>query len=250
MLTKKITIVFLGLVMIITGLVGGAPVQAADTNNDWRFAAELYGWYAGVKGTSRVDSEVDIGANDLIDSLNMGFMGTFGARKGKWLFVADGIYLNADDDIRPMAGMDHNVELTGWIISPFVGYQTLQTKHIDLYLQGGIRYLDLKTDVELNFSDPFPAASGAVSKSGNNWDGIVGVSGHVKLSDNWHLPYYLDVGTGESRLTWQALLAVEYRFERIDLVAGYRYLSWDLDDDSLLEDLSISGPYAGIKFRF
>jgi hypothetical protein len=232
------------------GLTGISAAKEADKDDDWHLAFELYGWYAAVKGTSAENDKINMSADDIIDSLNTAFMGSFGAKKKNWIFVVDGIYLNADDDVNPMPGMRANAELTNWIITPFVGYQMLQTKHVDLYLHAGARYLYLETDIELNLSDPLPLLHQKVSESGSNWDGIGGLSGHIKLSENWRFPYYFDIGTGETRLTWQALAAVEYRFDRIDVVAGYRYLSWDFDDDPLLDDMNISGPYAGVKFRF
>ena len=42
-----------------------------------------------------------------------------------------------------------------------------------------------------------------ISDSGDVWDGIVGLRGNVKLDKYWYLPYYFDVGTGASDLTWQ-----------------------------------------------
>jgi len=59
-----------------------------------------------------------------------------------------------------------------------------------------------------------------------------------------------DIGTGDSDLTWQALAGINYRFTRVHLTLGYAYMDWDFDKDSLLKDFTLSGPYAGIKFRF
>jgi hypothetical protein len=38
--------------------------------------------------------------------------------------------------------------------------------------------------------------------SGNVWDGIVGIRGKVTLNEKWYLPYHLDVGTGNSEVTY------------------------------------------------
>ncbi len=59
-----------------------------------------------------------------------------------------------------------------------------------------------------------------------------------------------DVGTGDSDLTWQALAAVNYRFEKVGVVVGYRYLDYDFDDSDVFDDLNLSGPFVGVKFRF
>ena len=55
-------------------------------------------------------------------------------------------------------------------------------------------------------------------------------------------------------MTWQAFGGVGYRFGSWDLVAGYRYLAWEFDDDDkgggTFNDLDISGPMVGVKFVF
>ncbi len=43
---------------------------------------------------------------------------------------------------------------------------------------------------------------------------------------------------------------VGYRFERVDVVAGYRHLAWETDDGDTYEDINFSGPMLGVKFRF
>jgi hypothetical protein len=48
------------------------------------------------------------------------------------------------------------------------------------------------------------------------WDGIIGVKGRFLLGgSNWSIPYYLDVGTGSSSLTWQGMLGVAYTYKWI-----------------------------------
>ena len=72
----------------------------------------------------------------------------------------------------------------------------------------------------------------------------------IDLSDKWYLSCYADVGAGDSKLTWQAWPGVGYRFEKVDVVAGYRHLAWETDDGDTLDDLNFSGPMLGVKFRF
>jgi hypothetical protein len=46
-----------------------------------------------------------------------------------------------------------------------------------------------------------------------------------KLSSAWFVPYYLDVGAGDSYLTWQALAGIGYKFKWGETAAFWRYLS-------------------------
>ena len=46
-------------------------------------------------------------------------------------------------------------------------------------------------------------------------DGIVGVKGRARLgsASPWSVPFYVDVGGGESDLTWQAMGGISYAFK-------------------------------------
>jgi hypothetical protein len=79
---------------------------------------------------------------------------------------------------------------------------------------------------------------------------VVGVKGRANLSGDWFLPFYLDVGTGDSDLTWQALAGVGYRFDWGDVSLTYRYLKWDLGSSSPIDDISFGGPQLTATFRF
>ena len=88
--------------------------------------------------------------------------------------------------------------------------------------------------------------------SETNWDAIVGVKGRMALgaSREWIVPYYLDVGTGDSDLTWQGAIGLGYAFRWGDVVAMYRYLDYDFKSGKKVEELTASGPMVGVTFRW
>ena len=106
----------------------------------------------------------------------------------------------------------------------------------------GARYLYLDTDLRLG--------PDGIDKSDANWDGIIGIKGRANMTDKLYLDYYLDIGTGGSKMTWQALAGLGYQFKHLDAVAGYRYLEWDFDDSPVFDDLTFSGLYGGLRFSF
>jgi hypothetical protein len=218
--------------------------QESTGNDSWKFFGELYFWGASVDGKSASDSDIDLDFDDIISGVNFALMGAAVVSKGKWLLGADLIYVHIEDsdDIAP--GVKAKVELTNWIITPLVGYNIVNTGKSRLDIVGGARYLYLKADLRVD-------ALGARAKdSGSNWDAVIGTRGSVDLFKKWYLFGYLDIGTGESDLTWQALGGVGYRFKYFDLVAAYRYLSWEFDDNQALEDQQLHGPAAGLRFAF
>ena len=72
----------------------------------------------------------------------------------------------------------------------------------------------------------------------------------MNLTEEWYLPYHFDIGTGDSDLTWQALVGVGYRFDWGDILLAYRHLSYDQGNAGFIQDLELSGLALGVNFRF
>ena len=224
--------------------VGIVSAQDAASYDNWKFFGELYFWGASVDGKSATGSDVDLDFDDIISAVNFALMGAAGASKGKWSLGVDLIYVNVDDSDDIVPGVSANVELTNWVITPLVGYRIADTGKSRLDIVGGARYLYLEAELRID------ALGARVDDSGSNWDAVVGARGSIDFADKWYLLGYLDIGTGESDLTWQALGGVGYRFKYFDLVAAYRYLSWEFDDDQALQEQQLHGPALGIRFAF
>ena len=113
-----------------------------------------------------------------------------------------------------------------------------------------MRYFSLDSDLSLRIDGPLPdeLPTREYSGKGELWDGIVGVKG--QYGRKWYIPYYLDLGTGSSDFTWQAMTGFVYRWRWGGVFVVYRYLSFDEGDDGPIRDLSISGPAVGVNFRF
>ena len=228
---------------------GGAPADR------WVYGAEVYMWGASVGGDTTSGDRVDIDFGDLFKDLQLGFMGTVAAARDKWTLFADLIYLDVEDDTKGTIDILGNpvptkvdVELKGFITTLGGAYSFLDTDTTRLNLVAGARYLWLKADLDVEVG----GLGDEGSDSGTVWDGVVGLRGKTDLAKKWYLTYYADVGAGDSDLTWQALAAINYRFQKVDAVLGYRYLDWDFDEGDMLnfDDLNLSGPFAGFKFRF
>ena len=246
-------------VMVLLALCCASSAVAQDENT-WQFEATLYGWYTDIGGTVKHPGGVipggpfDVDASDILDNLDMVFMGSFEARHNKWSIITDLIYLDVGADknttVKTSSGIPLNanvdLDLSAWILSGAVGYDVVQTERVTLAVVGGVRYATMDVDVTLGML----GRQAESSESEGLLDGIVGVRGFIKLNENWYLPYYADIGTGDSDLTWQALAGIGYRFSWGDIKLVYRYLNYDMDDGKHLEDFNVSGPVLGIGFRF
>ena len=231
--------------------------QESDSKDSWQFIGGLYFWGASVDGETQVGDKIDVGFGDIFDGLDLAFMGGFEARKSKWHLTADVIYLNISADESgdlSVPGMNvtvpasANVDLKGWILGFKAGRLVWENDRVAVRVLAGARYLNLDMDLTVRLTG-LPV-SGTLSRSGNVWDGIIGTKGYVNLTPNWYLPYYIDVGTGESDFTFQGAAGIGYRFKRVDILAVYRYLYWDLKSDRQLKNISFGGPMLGVAFRF
>ena len=230
-----------------------AHAQDTDTDDRWKFKAAIYLWGAGIDGTTRRGNEFDVSFSDIISNLDMAFMGVFEARKSKWSLVADVVYLDVSADKAGTIGatgipVSADVDVTGWVLNFQGARNVLDAERGTVNILAGARYLDVdsKLTLSLGAAGPTPTAK----QSPSVWDGVIGVKGNVNITQKWYLPYYLDVGTGESDLTWQGLGGVGYRFNWGNVVLVYRHIYWDFGSDSLLKDMSFSGPALGTVFKF
>ena len=97
-----------------------------------------------------------------------------------------------------------------------------------------------------------PTRSGKASVDGTDWDAIVGLKGRYFLGAErkWFLPYYADVGTGESSLTWQINAGVGYRFDWGSAFATWRYLDYDFRSGNSMQTMNMNGALVGVAFQF
>lgn len=235
-----------------------AKVEAPGDGASYFLA--IYGWMPSLYAESASGIDIEIDLETILDSLQFIVMAVPGVKKDKWTIQADVIYLDLQADENKtvpqprqndLANVKTDVELKGWIVTPTVSYDVLESDKFKLSLLAGARYLYLDLDLNVDINDlRDPAASRSGSASDDVWDGIVGIKGEVMLNEKWYLPYQFDIGTGDSDLTYQAYGGVGYRFSRVDLVAGWRYLRWNFDDSVGLDNMYVNGPLVGVKIQF
>jgi opacity protein-like surface antigen len=226
-----------------------------DPAKAWSFGADLYLWAADVGGQTASDSKIDVAFRDLIENLDFGFMGVGHVYYNQWHASLDVLHLslsaeNGKDitlpDDRTLSGRG-NIDLKSLVLTPVIGYVALETEHFQLEPFAGARYGNVDTTLDIRINEQ----GREFSDSTDLLDGIVGARGDVNIDENWHLPYYVDIGTGDSDLTWQVMAGVGYRINQsVDLGITYRYLEWQFEDNALLNDLNFSGPLIGARFRF
>ena len=256
-------------VIAISLMVLATPPAIAEEykgyGDEWQNAIAIYGWGASIGGHTARGTGVDISFSDLLDNLEGGFMASYQGRKGRWSLLSDVLYLDVEGernfDLIPPVGpglietsTDVSLNLKGLVWQLAGGYNLYNRENTTVDFVFGVRYLDLSTDLALTFNLDLPGQGVSqtfpLSKSGDNWDAIIGIKGTIGLGDRWFIPYYADLGGGDSDFTWQASAGIAFKAaDWADIALVYRYLAWDIGGN-VVEDLDFSGPALGVVFRF
>lgn len=218
--------------------------------NPWQNEVTIYGWLPSITATTPLpDSGESIDADDIIDNLKMVFMGTYSGRNDTWSAFADVIYMDIGDSKNytfPNNDVAHvGLDMKALLINAGIGYNVVDTGDGILDVTAGVRYVDLEVDVS---TDLF--VNRDLSGSKDFTDFFIGVRGYKNINENWYIPYEADIGTGDTELSWQVFAGVGYRYDWGDVKLGYRYLDFDMEDDALVEDLTLSGAVLGVSIKF
>ena len=85
---------------LLAALLGCMMVTPTHAQENWTEIG-LYGFMTAIEGDveiGNVTTEVDVSFSDILDNLDLGFMGYAEHRRGKWAFILDVAYLGISDD--------------------------------------------------------------------------------------------------------------------------------------------------------
>ena len=231
------------------------PVPQTVDQDKWQFQFSPYFWLAGLHGTGGVGNRttaVDESFRDVFDALNFAFMGTFEARKGKFISLTDLEYVSVSDEKATPGPLFSTVDagFKTFIFDQEVGYRLLENpeKGASLDVLGGARVWHVSTDFEFG-AGILPATRIQASR---NWvDAVGGLRGKMALSQKIFLTGKFDLGGGGSKFTWQVFGGAGYNLNpKIALIFGYRVLDVDYDKNNFIYDMNQRGPILGLGFRF
>ena len=262
-------------VALVAALAAGVHSSAVAQSrpDETQFRATIYGWFPSLSGTTEFPSgaggpSINVNADELLEDLKMVFMGSFEAQFGKWGGFVDWVYTDVGSEKigtrnfsihgQPLtAGVTANLSLDVKtnILTVAGTYSLIDRPEHSTGLVFGARMLDMDQTLDWSFVGTGPAGvarTGRSEVSATNWDAIIGVRGRARFGDNlrWFVPYYADIGTGNSDLTWQVMTGVGYSFGWGDVVAVWRYLDYDFEADKPVQSLTFNGVAVGVSFKF
>ena len=263
--------------LLTLALAGALPLsaQAQSAPDALKWNATIYGWFPSIGGSTSFPAtgsgpSIDVSSQQVIDALKMTFMGSLDVHQGKWGAFTDLVYADFGADKTKSrdftvgheqipVGVDAtlNLDVKTWIWSLAGLYNLADKPEGTADLLFGARMLDMEQTLGWSISGTVPglppaANTGSATASINQWDAIVGVKGRINLGTDrkWFLPYYLDVGTGESRLTWQVAAGLGYQFSWGSVIAAWRYLDYDFKSDMVVRSFNLNGGMIGVQFGF
>ena len=236
---------------------------------DWQWQVAPYLWASDVGLDVSLNSDpilgVNVPFNDLLDKLDMAFMGHVEGRGEKFGLMADAIYIDLGDHAvvtlgpgGPISGdlpIDTNMKLSLYEVGgvyPMGGDP--DGTQFDIFL--GARLIDV--DQTMNITLPGPAGT-VITRNIDVSEADVFFGGRVigKLNDKWGYRVRADIGGGGTDGTLNALAAIGYAFGETGLFSidvGYRYMRVEMsseDSGTLSEtEVTLSGPFVGFIFNF
>ena len=222
-----------------------------QSNRAWQNDVFLYGLAASITGDAQfgpAQLPVDVSFSDVLDNLQMGFMGGYRGSSERFSVVADVIYLALGN--ASTTGLVRRPDLDQLIVDITGGYRF--SPIVEAF--AGLRITDLSTKVGLG--DPVVTE---LEGSDTFYDPVVGARVLTPLSQNgrWWLQARGDIGGFGASMdfTWQAMANVGFKpTERISIFGGYRALGQDFKDAGGSERFSLDviyhGPLFGLGFHF
>ena len=240
------------LVIGAIALLGAESAAAQDTS--WTYSATFYGWFPGMTTSVETDAgtiESEVSASDSLSNLDMAFMGTFGAQKGRWGIVGDLLYIDLSDSTDTPLGLFGNadVEVTATTFSGYALYRVTSEPAVVFDIGAGFRAFDLGVDLELT-PGSLPGRSQSVS---DRWvDPLIAARLALPINEDWSLTGFADWGgTGGGDETWQVFGSVKYAFnDRWSTQLGYRYMDISKEIEGRKVSVDLGGPLLAVSYSF
>jgi len=251
----------------MTLIVGSAPALAEDAtdtfgtssaDDEWSFGLAPYVWTAGISGNVAAfgapTANIDVSPVDVLEDLDMAFMGVGVAQHGRWGLFMDIVYSDVSTDSKntpgPLFG-SASVTAETFFVTPMLEYQAIDNGWSELYPMAGVRVWYSKTELSLTSG----LLNGRTFSDDATWvDPTIGLRGRIKLDRNIWLTGWGIVGgfdVDHDQFMWDVFGGVTYGFnDWASAVVGYRATGTDYSDGGYVYDITMQGPVIGAVFRF
>ncbi len=233
------------------------PGAAMAQNADWSYKATIYLWVPGLSaeietfnfGTVEVGPK---GGSDLLESLDMAFMGTFAATHDKWTFAGDLMYASLSSTTPAPFGALYESATVSEDLSAFSGYALYRVygnNGLNVDLGAGFRNFNLGLDVSV-VGVALPDENFSIDDA---WtDPLIAAKIAIPFNDRFSLQSFADYGgTSDTGTTWQVYAGVEYAFSPAwSTQLGYRFMNISRDVKGRDVSLDLDGAVLAVSYTF
>lgn len=253
--------------VVFAASLGFSPQQSHADDLTWTVAPYL--WASDVAMDVAVNGDpvlgVDASFSDILDKLDMAFMGHIELSSDTFGAFFDGIYISlADDQVinlgpgGPILGdllVDVSLKMNIYEFGGFYRMGSGEVGSSAFDIIGGIRLVDVVQNVDIVLPGPGATPVNKVIDASET-DIFVGARLSGKLTEKWHYKLRADYAGGGTEGTVNGLAAVGYTFGEglFSLDLGYRYLNIELKNEdgagTTETEITMSGPVLGFIFTF
>jgi hypothetical protein len=253
---------------LLLGSKAAAAQEPTTAPEKWSVLVAPYLWAAALDGNAKVrgiEADVDVSFKDTLEDLGFAGMAVVEARKGRYGFAFNPLFVRTNSDARTgpfdaknttdiaTAGFGALYRVAAWEIGRTSAGEPLTFVVEPLV---GARLNHIRGEVEAKLDARGFQAKRQADESQTWVDPLVGVNVIAQVAEHWAVRAEADIGgfgVG-SDLTWNAQAIVTYRFTVAGYDAfagmGYRALYWDYQDGGFEWDVTMSGPMVGAGVRF
>lgn len=236
-------------------LAGGGHANAQELSSDWQFYFTPYLWMTGLGMETRgigplPSNDFQMDFSDVWDHLNFAFEANLEARNDRFVAVLDFNYfdLGADQGLSGPTFTRAAVDMTGILAAANVGYTLVKPDPISFEPFVGVQVYSVDVDVSVQ-GGPSPSAS----DSKTFVDPMVGFRSRLMLGSEFFVDGVAQIGGFgvSSKLTYQLFGGVGWQAnEWLQVRAGYRHFYLEQSGNTLIRNVTMSGPIVGATFRF
>ena len=234
-----------------------APAIATADDTEWLVAP--YGWLPTVSVNQTFDDGSEGGSGDgdaeVLSKIDLAAMLRAEVARGHWGAMLDYIYVSLADQTTYSPLPAINIGIDGDLdveVLELGGFYRLSPDPSGLDLLLGLRRIDVDLGLVLTRGDLQPRPLRVAAEID---DAFAGARYRLPLGKRWHATLRVDYGFGDSDGTLNVIAGIGARFtDSIGFRLGYRYANikfkQELEGQQEETDISLSGPFVGLGFRF
>jgi hypothetical protein len=230
---------------LVLSLAAGSA-RADSSGMEWLGIAYL--WGSGITIDAR-DQSIGLDFEDIVDNLEMSFMGHVEAQGDTLGGFVDVLFVNVGArETRQLAELNVDNDLTSMDIALVWSPGAERLTGSELY--GGLRYVSNDFRIVVDPIPPGPPES--ISQSDRSFnDFLLGARYIAPLSDRWRMTVQADLSGGDTEGTWSIGLYGSYLMGQHRLIAGYKHFEMDLEGRGGNDlTVTLTGPVIAYGYRF